>query len=160
MTPFRISLALAGAVAALGTGAAFAAAGPTALSAFTNHGEAVSADAKTTCPDSTAADRDGHGDCVSKVAKSELGEKKPAAGKHKAEKTADIDTAAADKTNHGDAVSDVAKSKATTGEAHGDAVSKVAKSNSGQATAADVAQDGHGDTTVATHSTITHANHR
>lgn len=163
MTPLRISLALAGAVAALGTGAAFAAAGPTGLSAglnaLTNHGETVSTAARNICPDPTSKERDGHGDCVSAVARSEANEKKSAATKHKAEKTADVDTGAADKSNHGDAVSDVAKSKATTGEAHGSAISAVAKSNAGQTTAAAVTQDGHGDATAATHSTTTHTNH-
>lgn len=154
MTPFRISLAVAGAVAALGTGAAFAAAGPTAVAAFINHGDAVSSSATTTCPDSTAADRDAHGKCVSKIAKGELGEKsKPSTSEHQPETTSQNTTAGTDKSNHGQAVSEVAKSSATEGRAHGEAVSTIARTGSEQGGNASATADRHGASVSAKHQT-------
>ena len=148
MSVLRIAIAAASAALALGGGAAFAA--PAVMSKDA-HGDLVAAAAHQ-CPKHVPSDRDSHGDCVSKVARSEAGKptprsessskpgsSKPGQDGHHAPATEAASTSkpavstgtpSPNGDQHGDAVSAAAKScppgSARDRDAHGDCVSAVA----------------------------------
>ena len=151
MAFLRISIAAAGAVLALGGGAALAA---PALMSNDTHGDQVSAAAHS-CQRHAPSDRDIHGDCVSKVAvanatngsrssttdRDEHGDVTSAAAGSagrgsEGAVSQNVDTSGSHPTNqdqHGDAVSTAAHTcpsgTRADRDAHGDCVAKVAGGN-------------------------------
>lgn len=151
MTLLRISIAAAGAVLALGGGAALAA---PALMSNDAHGDQVAAAAHS-CQRHASSDRDIHGDCVSKVAtanatsgsrssttdRDKHGDLTSAAAGSagrgsKGASSQNVETSGSHPTNqdqHGDVVSTAAHTcpsgtKADR-DAHGDCVAKIAGAN-------------------------------
>jgi hypothetical protein len=135
----RISIAAAGAVLALGGGAALAA---PALMNNDTHGDQVSAAAHS-CPRHASSDRDIHGDCVSKVAtanaKSGSGSSTTDRDKH-----GDLASATAGSAGRGNegAASQTSGNTGTNNDQHGEAVPTAAHTCPSGTTAD---RDAHGD---------------
>ena len=131
MTVVKYTIAAVAATFALAGASAFAVGGNlvTSLTSTANHGSTVSSAARTSCPDGTTADRDAHGDCVSKIARDNHGQSRSGTN---GESTKAAGASASDA--HGDTVSAAAHScsagTSTDRDAKGDCVSKVAKSGS------------------------------